>query len=107
MIFLDKYTVKPRIPRNWKYPVTNLELVLFNRFTNNKHRWYDVLLDETEIYYILKDLDLKELPTGEYEYTLTDKKHNIVVSKGLIQIGELGQNNTEYNTTTKYIEYKR
>lgn len=105
MIFLDKYTVKPRFPRNWGYPVVNIELTLCNRFTNKKHIFYDVLLDETPIYYILKDLDLKELDTGEYEYTLKDKTNLVVVSRGLIQIGPRESNSLQFNKKIEYIEY--
>ena len=105
MIFLDKYAVKPRFPRNWAYPVVNLELTLFNRFTNKKHIFYNVLLDDNEIYYVLEDLDLRELDTGEYEYTLKDKTNNVVVDKGLIQIGDRGASSIQYTKKEEFIEY--
>lgn len=106
MIFLDNnHAINVKIPKNWGYPVVYLELVILNKFTNVKTIYNNVQLEETELYYVLENIDLTKLPTGEYEYILTDKMHNVIVSKGLIQIGPREINNLHYNGKEQYIEY--
>ena len=95
------------IPRNYRYFVTNLEFKIINRFTNKTYIYNEVEYESTDICFELKNINLSNLPTGEYEYVLTDKNRNIIVSQGLIQLGERDKNiNMQYNGNQQYIEYK-
>jgi len=107
MIFINNSPIITlKIPRNWAYPTNNVTIEVQNRLTNKKFIYNNVLSDETEMLYYVKITNNDEIENGEYEYTLIDKTNDIILSKGLIQIGPREINNLEYNGTNKYIEYK-
>lgn len=108
MIFLANNTVKSfKIGRNWSYPVVNLTLTLFNRYTNEKTIFNMVDFEDNELYYIIKNIDLSELNNGEYEYTLLDNTNEVILSVGIIQIGPRDTSNTEYLKKEQFIEYTK
>lgn len=107
MIFINNSPIIIlKIPRNWAYPTNNVTIEVQNRLTNKKFIYNNVLSDETEMLYYVKIINNDEIENGEYEYTLIDKTNDIILSKGLIQIGPREINRLEYNGTNKYIEYK-
>lgn len=108
MIFLANNTVKSfKIGRNWSYPVVNLTLTLFNRYTNEKTIFNMVDFEDNELYYIIKNIDLSKLNNGEYEYTLLDNTNEVILSVGIIQIGPRDTSNTEYLKKEQFIEYTK
>lgn len=83
------------------------KLVLNDRGTNKQYEFEnldDKHLVQYDFYSFL--LDFSNLPEGEYEYTIFDS-NNDVVSKGLIRLNELIQDNIYYNKNNEFITYDK
>ena len=93
-----------------------------NIYTDNNDIYKLILVDRgTNIQYTFENLDDKHLvqfdfytffidfsnlPEGEYEYTIFDSNEK-TVSKGLIRLNELEQENITYNDNRTYIAYDK
>lgn len=77
------------------------KLVLNDRGTNKEYV-FDNLDDKHLVQYDFYSffINFSSMPEGEYEYTIFDSKNDIV-SKGLIRLNELEQDNIYYDTSRR------
>ena len=110
MIIVDRKNIENSIyfPKNIYTKSTGIyKLVLSDRGTNKKYD-FDGLEDKHLVEYDFYSffVNFKNLPEGEYEYTIFDS-NNDVVGKGIIRLNELEQENIYYNKNNEFIAYDK
>lgn len=95
------------LPKNLNENNGNYKLVLIDRGTNKEYEFenlYNSHIVQFDFYTFT--INFSSLPKGEYEYVLFDDDDTIV-SRGLIKLKELKQDNSIYNDNRTYIAYDR
>lgn len=82
----------------------NLSISLFSEATLKEYTFSnlndaDNLLD----YYVIDEIDFSEIEDGEYVYEISSDK---CCAKGLIRIGIIEMDKTEYDAHVQFTEYK-
>lgn len=105
MVYLKHTTSEQSlfIPKEGRYASGRLHFKAYS--TINRFGFSDAVVDDnTSALYFRFSISLKEnIPTGEYEYTLSDEVG--VLSTGILVVGDL-ESPIEYNKVSEYEQYE-
>ena len=104
MIYL-KHTTDMQIvyiPKDGRDAVGDVLLKALSTINKSEYSFSVIEEDVSELYHMV-NVELKEeMPSGEYEYTLSDEEG--ILSTGLLVVGDL-ETAMEYNKETTYEQY--
>lgn len=103
MIILKNDTTQFEIPKHYS-EFEDVSLLFIHKITHTNYP-IDAIIEDGGMVYKIKDVNLNNMPTGEYEYLILN---GLDTEGGIVLIGEYNKiNKIEYNDEQKTIQYEQ